>query len=132
MQLQQRNDVADGARAVKCLIRDLQQLATASPDGITAAPATEDDLLHWDAAIFGPDESCWAGGVFLLKLTFTHEYPSKTAAREVHNALIPPQCISRWERVLGYLAGRQATTWRACWCSSDRYSQTQMQTLRRT
>ena len=37
----------------------------------------QNDLLIWEAVIFGPDDTEWEGGVFNLKIEFTEEYPTK-------------------------------------------------------
>ncbi|ETO31979.1 ubiquitin-conjugating enzyme E2-17 kDa [Reticulomyxa filosa] len=58
------------------LVRDFRRLETDPPHGITAAPL-EDDIMQWQAIIFGPDESAWEGGTFKLTLSFTQDYPNK-------------------------------------------------------
>mmetsp|Transcript_33894 Transcript_33894/g.54273 ORF Transcript_33894/g.54273 Transcript_33894/m.54273 type:complete len:198 (+) Transcript_33894:45-638(+) len=58
------------------LLRDFRRLKNDPPHGITAAPA-EDDIMEWEAVIFGPDDSPWEGGTFKLTLSFTEDYPNK-------------------------------------------------------
>jgi len=58
------------------LVRDFRRLQTDPPHGITAAPL-EDDIMQWQAIIFGPDDSPWEGGTFKLTLSFTQDYPNK-------------------------------------------------------
>lgn len=36
--------------------------------------------MHWQAVIFGPDDTPWEGGTFKLLLEFTEEYPNKPPA----------------------------------------------------
>lgn len=57
----------------KRLMRDLKAMQSA-PEGISAHPHN-DDLMHWKAVIFGPEDSIWEGGIFKLELHFTTEYP---------------------------------------------------------
>jgi ubiquitin-conjugating enzyme E2 A len=57
----------------KRLMRDLKAMQNA-PEGITAHPHN-DDLMHWKAVIFGPEDTIWQGGIFKLELHFTTEYP---------------------------------------------------------
>lgn len=45
------------------------------PDGITAGPVSEDDLLHWEAMIQGPEGTPFEGGVFPAELKFPADYP---------------------------------------------------------
>merc|ERR1712130_681676 len=58
------------------LMRDFRRLQNDPPHGITAAPL-EDDIMQWEAVIFGPDDSPWEGGTFKLNLSFTEDYPNK-------------------------------------------------------
>ncbi|ETO16726.1 hypothetical protein RFI_20616 [Reticulomyxa filosa] len=58
------------------LVRDFRRLETDPPHGITAAPL-QDDIMQWEAIIFGPDDSAWEGGTFKLTLSFTQDYPNK-------------------------------------------------------
>lgn len=46
------------------------------PEGINAAPKS-DNILHWNAVIFGPQNTIWDGGVFKLTIEFSEDYPNK-------------------------------------------------------
>jgi hypothetical protein len=37
----------------------------------------DDDIMEWNAVIFGPDDTPWEGATFKLKMSFTEEYPNK-------------------------------------------------------
>ncbi len=58
------------------LVNDLKRLEIEETNGIFASP-TENNILSWDAVIFGPEETHWEGGSFKLLLEFTEEYPTK-------------------------------------------------------
>ncbi|KAK2944834.1 putative Ubiquitin-conjugating enzyme E2 2 [Blattamonas nauphoetae] len=58
------------------LIRDFKSIQTDPPTGVTGAPK-EDNIMSWNAIIFGPDDTIWEGGTFKLTLEFTEEYPNK-------------------------------------------------------
>ncbi|MES1914027.1 MAG: Ubiquitin-conjugating enzyme E2 2 [Cercozoa sp. M6MM] len=58
------------------LMRDFQRITSDPPHGVSASPR-EDNLLEWNAVIFGPDETPWEGGVFHLRMSFSEEYPNK-------------------------------------------------------
>jgi len=59
------------------LMSDYKAITEDPPEGVSAAPANDDDLYSWDATIFGPEDCTWEGGIFPLKLKFSEEYPSK-------------------------------------------------------
>tara|TARA_B100001093_G_scaffold519765_1_gene610349 strand:- start:5305 stop:5817 length:513 start_codon:yes stop_codon:yes gene_type:complete len=58
---------------VKQEIKDLQE----NPVQNCSAGPLEDNLLHWQATIFGPVDTPYEGGVFNLDIEFTNEYPFK-------------------------------------------------------
>ena len=34
-------------------------------------------MMHWEAMIFGPDDTEWEGGVFFLNVEFKENYPNE-------------------------------------------------------
>jgi len=44
--------------------------------GLLAVP-NENNMMIWEAIIFGPDDTNWEGGSFKLTLEFSEEYPNK-------------------------------------------------------
>ncbi|RMZ81529.1 hypothetical protein DV737_g2447, partial [Chaetothyriales sp. CBS 132003] len=61
--------------ASKRLFQEYKALLTSPPDGITAGPVTEDDLLFWEALIQGPEGTPFEGGIFPAELRFPKDYP---------------------------------------------------------
>jgi len=59
------------------LLKDFRKLQADAPSGVTAAPES-DNLMKWNAVIFGPDDTPWEDGVFRLTMTFSEEYPRKS------------------------------------------------------
>lgn len=57
------------------LMRDLKKLRSEQIPGISAAPT--EDLMVWQAVIFGPEDTPWEGGTFKLTLEFSEEFPYK-------------------------------------------------------
>lgn len=67
-------DMASGAH--RRLMKDYKELQSdTSLDGISAAPDPE-NLLVWRAVICGPLDTAWEGGIFVLSLSFAHDYPA--------------------------------------------------------
>lgn len=46
------------------------------PAGVSGAP-TEENILFWEAVIFGPQDTPFEDGTFKLSLEFTEEYPNR-------------------------------------------------------
>ena len=61
--------------ASKRLFAEYKSLLTSPPDGITAGPVNEDDLLAWEALIQGPEGTPFEGGIFPAELKFPKDYP---------------------------------------------------------
>jgi ubiquitin-conjugating enzyme E2 G2 len=57
------------------LLQEYRALTNNPPDGITAGPVSEDDLLYWEALIQGPEGTPFEGGVFAAELRFPKDYP---------------------------------------------------------
>lgn len=58
------------------LMNDQKKIEDKASESFSATPITE-DLMEWEAAIFGPDDTMWEGGIFELKLIFSEEYPNE-------------------------------------------------------
>ncbi|KAI1414352.1 ubiquitin-conjugating enzyme/RWD-like protein [Hypoxylon sp. FL1857] len=57
------------------LLQEYKMLTNNPPDGITAGPVSEDDMLTWEALIQGPEGTPFEGGVFPAELKFPKDYP---------------------------------------------------------
>lgn len=62
--------------ARKRLMQDLKKITTDPPHGIVAAPCT-DNIMVWNAVIFGPEDTPFENGTFRLTISFDETYPSK-------------------------------------------------------
>jgi ubiquitin-conjugating enzyme E2 A len=58
------------------LLNDLKRIEQEDSVGIFASPQ-QDNILFWEAVIFGPEDTTWEGGIFKLTLEFSEEYPTK-------------------------------------------------------
>jgi ubiquitin-conjugating enzyme E2 A len=57
-------------------MRDFKRLQTDPPEGVSGAPCP-DNVLVWNAVIFGPEDTPFEDGTFKLLLTFNEDYPTK-------------------------------------------------------
>ncbi|GKE18215.1 ubiquitin-conjugating enzyme E2 2 [Tanacetum coccineum] len=60
----------------KRLMRDFKRLQQDPPAGISGAPY-DNNIMLWNAVIFGLDDTPWDGGTFKLTLQFSEDYPNK-------------------------------------------------------
>lgn len=75
--------------ARKRLIRDFKKLKNDPPSGITGAPC-DNNIMRWNAVIFGPEETPWEGGTFKLVLEFSEDYPNKPPTVKFVSKLFHP------------------------------------------
>ena len=64
--------------AMKIIQEELKEL-TRNPRsnlGITVGLMDEDNLFEWKCTILGPSDTCYKGGLFILKITFPDDYPN--------------------------------------------------------
>ncbi|KAK7317238.1 hypothetical protein RJT34_01296 [Clitoria ternatea] len=71
-----RSVVKMSTPARKRLMRDFKRLQQDPPAGISGAPQ-DNNIMLWNAVIFGPDDTPWDGGTFKLTLQFAEDYPNK-------------------------------------------------------
>lgn len=61
----------------KRIMKEFATMTKSPPPNVSAAPIDESDMYKWQAIIFGPANSIYAGGVFKLSIVFPHDYPFK-------------------------------------------------------
>ena len=59
------------------ILKEIEDIYRDPPDNISAGPIDDNDLLHWEAVINGPDDTDYKDGVFLLDIKIPKEYPFK-------------------------------------------------------
>jgi len=63
-------------------MRDFRRLQSDPPTGISGAPLN-DNIMQWNAVIFGPEGTPWDGGAFNLTMEFSEEYPNRPPKGEL-------------------------------------------------
>jgi len=58
------------------LMRDFKRLQEDPPCGVSGAPS-DNNIMLWNAVIFGPEDTPFEHGTFKLTIEFTEEYPNK-------------------------------------------------------
>ena len=88
------------------------------PEGVNASPQPE-NIMRWNAVIFGPDGTIWDGGVFKLRMEFSEDYPNKAPLVKFKTRMFHPnsELPSTWLRgTMGQLWQR-CSLQRRCCCS---------------
>lgn len=62
---------------IKRIMKEYSTMTKSPPPNVSAAPVDESDMYKWQAIIFGPANSIYAGGVFKLSIVFPQDYPFK-------------------------------------------------------
>ena len=61
---------------VKRLQIEHKEMITNPPSNCSGGPIN-DDIFKWQATILGPKSTPYEGGIFYLRIDFTHDYPFK-------------------------------------------------------
>ena len=92
------------------LIRDFKRLSSDPPGGISGAPCA-DNLLVWNAVIFGPSDTPFEDGTFKLLLTFDESYPNKPPSVKFLSKMFHPNVYANGELCLDILQNRWSPTY---------------------
>jgi ubiquitin-conjugating enzyme E2 D/E len=60
-----------GSRRIENELKDLQK----DPPSSCSAGPIDNNIYKWEAILFGPDDSPYAGGVFKISIEFPEDYP---------------------------------------------------------
>ncbi|XP_056098742.1 ubiquitin-conjugating enzyme E2 B isoform X2 [Rhinichthys klamathensis goyatoka] len=79
------------------LMRDFKRLQEDPPTGVSGAPS-ENNIMLWNAVIFGPVGTPFEDGTFKLVIEFSEEYPNKPpTVRFISKMFHPNVSIGRAE-----------------------------------
>ncbi|KAK8391106.1 hypothetical protein O3P69_017037 [Scylla paramamosain] len=92
------------------LMRDFKRLQQDPPAGVSAAP-TENNIMIWNAVIFGPHDTPFEDGTFKLTLEFTEEYPNKPPTVKFVSKMFHPNVYADGGICLDILQNRWSPTY---------------------
>eukprot|EP00795_Rhopilema_esculentum_P000675 gene675-10381_t len=80
------------------------------PAGVSGAP-TENNIMLWNAVIFGPEETPFEEGTFRLTMEFTEEYPNKPPIVKFISKMFHPNVYADGGICLDILQNRWSPTY---------------------
>lgn len=92
------------------LMRDFKRLQEDPPAGVSGAPS-ENNILLWNALIFGPEDTPFEDGTFRLQLEFTEEYPNKPPTVKFTTKIFHPNVYADGGICLDILQNRWSPTY---------------------
>lgn len=92
------------------LMRDFKRLQEDPPQGVSAVP-TNNNIMLWNAIIFGPADTPFEDGTFRLTIEFTEEYPNKPPQVKFVSKMFHPNVYSDGSLCLDILQNRWSPTY---------------------
>ncbi|MBN3303566.1 SYCM protein, partial [Amia calva] len=92
------------------LMRDFKRLQEDPPAGVSGAPS-ENNILVWNAVIFGPEGTPYEDGTFKLTVEFTEEYPNKPPTVRFVSKMFHPNVYADGSICLDILQNRWSPTY---------------------
>ncbi|KAI9476957.1 Ubiquitin-conjugating enzyme E2 2 [Coemansia sp. RSA 989] len=92
------------------LMRDFKRLQKDPSDGVSGAPCS-DNIMVWNAVIFGPADTPFEDGTFKLLLTFEESYPNKPPSVRFITKMFHPNVYNNGELCLDILQNRWSPTY---------------------
>ncbi|KAI7694331.1 Ubiquitin-conjugating enzyme E2 1 [Sarcoptes scabiei] len=92
------------------LMRDFKRLQEDPPAGVSGAP-TDNNIMLWNAVIFGPRDTPFEDGTFKLTLEFTEEYPNKPPTVRFMSKMFHPNVYADGSICLDILQNRWSPTY---------------------
>merc|ERR1712083_952914 len=92
------------------LMRDFKRLQEDPPAGVSGAP-TDNNIMLWNAVIFGPHDTPFEDGTFKLTISFTEEYPNKPPTVRFVSKMFHPNVYADGGICLDILQNRWSPTY---------------------
>lgn len=90
--------------------RALFRLQEDPPTGVSGAP-TDNNIMIWNAVIFGPHDTPFEDGTFKLTIEFTEEYPNKPPTVRFVSHMFHPNVYADGGICLDILQNRWSPTY---------------------
>lgn len=91
-------------------MRDFKRLQKDPPSGISGAPC-QDQIMVWNAVIFGPPDTPFEDGLFKLVLEFDESYPNKPPTVKFLTKVFHPNVYANGQLCLDILQNRWSPTY---------------------
>lgn len=88
----------------------LHRLQEDPPTGVSGAP-TDNNIMIWNAVIFGPHDTPFEDGTFKLTIEFTEEYPNKPPTVRFVSKMFHPNVYADGGICLDILQNRWSPTY---------------------
>lgn len=88
----------------------LYRLQEDPPTGVSGAP-TDNNIMIWNAVIFGPHDTPFEDGTFKLTIEFTEEYPNKPPTVRFVSKMFHPNVYADGGICLDILQNRWSPTY---------------------
>lgn len=92
------------------LMRDFKRLQEDPPTGVSGAPS-ENNIMLWNAVIFGPVGTPFEDGTFKLLIEFSEEYPNKPPTVRFVSRMFHPNVYADGSICLDILQNRWSPTY---------------------
>ncbi|KAH9496012.1 Ubiquitin-conjugating enzyme E2 A [Bulinus truncatus] len=92
------------------LMRDFKRLQEDPPAGVSGAPS-DNNIMLWNAVIFGPHDTPFEDGTFKLTIEFTEEYPNKPPTVRFISKMFHPNVYADGSICLDILQNRWSPTY---------------------
>lgn len=92
----------------QCLL--IHSLQEDPPTGVSGAP-TDNNIMIWNAVIFGPHDTPFEDGTFKLTIEFTEEYPNKPPTVRFVSKMFHPNVYADGGICLDILQNRWSPTY---------------------
>ncbi|KJE97106.1 ubiquitin-conjugating enzyme HR6A [Capsaspora owczarzaki ATCC 30864] len=101
---------AMSTKARRRLMRDFKRLQDDPPAGVSGAP-TDNNIMVWNAVIFGPEGTPFEDGTFKLSLEFTENYPNRPPTVKFVSQMFHPNVYADGGICLDILQNRWSPTY---------------------